>query len=96
MFIIYWIMSAMFGIMASVDGSLYGVWFLCCLGCFILGLVNLLKGGYWLTILMAFVTIILSVIFIVDFLLIIALIITLWRFFKWQLKTTSKQLTKIS
>lgn len=46
MFIIYWIMSAMFGIMASVDGSLYGVWVLCCLGCFILGLVNLLKGGY--------------------------------------------------
>lgn len=46
MFIIYWIMSAMFGIMASVDNSLFGVWFLCCLGCFILGLVELIKGGY--------------------------------------------------
>lgn len=46
MFIVYWIMSAMFGIVASVDGSLYGVWFLCCLGCFVLGLINLIKGGY--------------------------------------------------
>nr|DAZ12368.1 MAG TPA: hypothetical protein [Caudoviricetes sp.] len=35
-----------------------------------------------MTILATFVTIILSFIFIVDFLLIIALAITLWRFFK--------------
>nr|AAN05721.1 E3 [Lactococcus phage c6A] len=35
-----------------------------------------------MTILATFVTIILSVIFIVDFLLIAVLIITLWRFFK--------------
>nr|DAW58231.1 MAG TPA: hypothetical protein [Caudoviricetes sp.] len=35
-----------------------------------------------MTVLTTFVTIILSFIFIVDFLLIIALIITLWRFFK--------------
>ncbi|AAA92177.1 TTG start codon; putative [Lactococcus phage c2] len=35
-----------------------------------------------MTILATFVTIILSFIFIVDFLLIIALIITLWRFFE--------------
>lgn len=46
MYIVYLIMSVMFGIVASVDHSLFGVWFLCCLGCFILGLVNLLKGGY--------------------------------------------------
>ena len=46
MFIVYWIMSAMFGIVASVDNSLFGVWFLYCLGNFILGLVDLIKGGY--------------------------------------------------
>lgn len=46
MFIVYWIMSAMFGIMASVDSSLFGIWFLCCLGNFILGLVELINGGY--------------------------------------------------
>ena len=45
MFIVYWIMSAMFGIMASVDGSLFVVWYLCSLGCFVLGLVDLIKGG---------------------------------------------------
>jgi hypothetical protein len=46
MFIVYWIMSVMFGIVASVDNSLFGVWFLCCLGCLVLGLVDLIKGEY--------------------------------------------------
>lgn len=46
MFITYFIESALFGIMASIDSSLFGVWFLCALGCFILGLIDLLKGGY--------------------------------------------------
>ena len=46
MFIVYWIMSAMFGILASVDNDLFGIWLLCCLGNFILGLVELIKGGY--------------------------------------------------
>lgn len=46
MFIVYWIMSAMFGIVASVDHSLFGIWFLCCIGCLILGLIDLIKGGY--------------------------------------------------
>ncbi|QBQ82003.1 hypothetical protein CW09_017 [Lactococcus phage CW09] len=46
MFIVYWLMSAVFGVIASVHSSLYGVWFLCCLGCFIIGFVSLLKGGY--------------------------------------------------
>ena len=46
MFIVYWIMSAMFGVVASVDHSLFVVWFLCCLGNFILGLVDLIKEGY--------------------------------------------------
>ena len=42
---VYWIMSAMFGIVASVDHSLFGIWFLCCISYFILGLVTLIKGG---------------------------------------------------
>lgn len=46
MFIVYWIMSAMFGVVASVDHSLFVVWLLCCLGNFILGLVDLIKEGY--------------------------------------------------
>lgn len=46
MFIVYWwLMSVMFGIVASVDHSLFLVWFLCCLGNVILGLVDLIKGG---------------------------------------------------
>ena len=46
MFIVYWIMSVMFGIVASVYLSLFLVWLLCRLGNFILGLVDLIKGGY--------------------------------------------------
>ena len=46
MFIVYWVMSAMFGILTSIDNDLFGIWFLCCLGNFILGLVELIKGGY--------------------------------------------------
>lgn len=46
MFIVYWLMSAMFGIVANFDSSLYGVWLLCCLGFYVLGLVDLIKGGY--------------------------------------------------
>ena len=46
MFIAYWIMTSIFGILAIIDHSLFGIWFLCCQGCFILGLVDLIKGGY--------------------------------------------------
>lgn len=46
MFLLYWLLSATFGIMASIDGDIFLVWFLCCLGCFVLGLIDLLKGGY--------------------------------------------------
>lgn len=46
MFITYFIGTVLFGIMASVDSSLFVIWFLCALGCFILGLIDLLKGGY--------------------------------------------------
>lgn len=46
MFIAYFIGTALFGILASVDSSLFGIWFLCALCCFILGLVDLLNGGY--------------------------------------------------
>ena len=45
MFIAYWIMTSIFGILAIIDRSLFGIWFLCCQGCFILGLVDLIKGG---------------------------------------------------
>lgn len=44
MFILFWLLSSMFGIMASLDSELFIIWFLCCLGCFVLGLINLLKG----------------------------------------------------
>lgn len=45
MFIIWWLLSVAFGVVASVDASLWGVWFLCCIGCFVLGLVDLMLGG---------------------------------------------------
>lgn len=46
MFITYFIGTVLFGILASVDDSLFVIWFLCALGCFILGLIDLIKGGY--------------------------------------------------
>lgn len=46
MFIVYWLFAVAFGVVSACDPSLFGIWFLCCLGCFILGLVDLIKGGY--------------------------------------------------
>lgn len=46
MFLLYWLGCALFGIMASLDTDIFLIWFLCCLGCFVLGLIDLIDGGY--------------------------------------------------
>lgn len=46
MFLLYWLCCALFGIMATVDADNFLIWYLCCFGCFVLGLIYLINGGF--------------------------------------------------
>lgn len=46
MFLVWWLVASVFGVLATVSSELYVVWFFCSLGCFILGLIDLMKDGY--------------------------------------------------